>query len=164
MALERADRCGGRHIKPGGWIEFQEMHYWPQCDDDTMTPSYPFLNYHEVVTEGLDALGIHFNAAREEAADLEKYGFTNVRHKILKVPLGTWPKNKTLKLIGLYLRTSVLLGLDGMSFGPLCRGLGWSKEQVDVYLVDIRKSIMDSSVHVHFPYHITCGQKPPETE
>ena len=40
-----------------------------------MTPSYPFLNYHELVTEGLGILGIHFNAAREEAADLEKYGF-----------------------------------------------------------------------------------------
>jgi hypothetical protein len=43
---------------------------------------------------------------------------------------------------------SVLLGLDGMSFRPLCRGLGWSKEQVKVYLVDIRKSIMDSSVQI----------------
>ncbi|KAE9366052.1 S-adenosyl-L-methionine-dependent methyltransferase [Stipitochalara longipes BDJ] len=141
-----------KHIKPGGWIKFKEMHYRPHCDDDTMTSSYPFLNYHEVVTEGLDALGIHFNATREEAANLEKYGFTNVQHEVLKVPLGPWAKHKTLKLIGLYLRTSVLLGLDGMSFGPLY-----------VYLVDIRKSIMDSSIHVYFPYHITYGQSPLET-
>jgi hypothetical protein len=35
-----------------------------------------------------------------------------------------------------------------MSFRPLCRGLGWSKEQAKVYLVDIRKSIMDSSVQI----------------
>jgi len=79
-----------------------------------MTSSLPFLNYHEVVTEGLDALGIHSNAAREEAADLKKYGFTNVRHEVLKVSLGAWAKQKTLKLIGLYLRTSVLLGLEGI--------------------------------------------------
>jgi hypothetical protein len=149
-----------RHIKPGGWIEFQEIHYYPHCDDETMTPSYPFLKYYDPVLEGLTALGINIHAAREDAANLQNYGFTNVRHEVMKIPLGTWPKNKTLKTVGLYMRTSALMGLDAISFGPLCRGLGWSKQEVDVYLVDVRKSIKDPSVHVYFPFHVTYGQKP----
>ena len=50
--------------------------------------------------------------------------------------------------------------IDAMSFGPLCRGLGWSKEEVQVYLVDVRKCLMDNSVHSYFPFHISYGQKP----
>jgi hypothetical protein len=55
---------------------------------------------------------------------------------------------------------AVLDGLDAMSFGPLCRGLGWSKEEVQVYLVDVRKCLMDNSVHSWFPFHMSYGRKP----
>jgi hypothetical protein len=66
------------------------------------------MNHQELVTKGFNALGIHFNAVREEVANLEKYGFAKVWCEILKV--STWSKHKTLKLIGLYLMSSVLHG------------------------------------------------------
>jgi hypothetical protein len=148
-----------RHIKPGGWLEFQEMHYFPHCDDGTMPDSWPFLKFYEPLTEGLGALNVNLTTALEHTLNLEPYGFTNIHHKVFKIPIGTWPKNKTLKTVGLYMRTAVLDGLDAMSFGPLCRGLGWSKEEVQVYLVDVRKCLVDNSVHSYFPFHVSYGQK-----
>jgi hypothetical protein len=58
------------------------------------------------------------------------------------------------------LRALVLDGLDAMSFGLLCRGLGWSKEEAQVYLVDVRKYLMDNSVYSYFPFYVGYGQKP----
>ncbi len=54
---------------------------------------------------------------------------------------------------------SILTDLDAMSFGPLYRGLEWYKLEVDEFELNIRKSIMDPSVHAYFPYHVTYGQK-----
>jgi len=71
-----------------------------------------------------------------------------------------WPKNKILKTVGMYARVGILDGLQAMAFGPLCRGMGWSKEQVEVMLVDVRKCLTDTSVHSYLPFHVMYGQKP----
>ena len=58
------------------------------------------------------------------------------------------------------MRIAVLDGLDTMSFGLLYRGLGQSKEEVRVYLVDIRKYLIDNSIYSYFPFHVSYTQKP----
>jgi hypothetical protein len=63
--------------------------------------------------------------------------------------------------VGLYIRIAVLDRLNTISFGPLYRELGWSKEEVQVYLVDIRKCLMNnSSIYSYFPFYISYGKKP----
>jgi hypothetical protein len=46
-----------------------------------------FIDHQELVTNGFDALGIYFNASREEVTNLEKYGFTKVWYEGLNFPL-----------------------------------------------------------------------------
>lgn len=65
-----------------------------------------------------------------------------------------------MRLIGLYLRTVLIDGLQAISLGPLTRGLKWTKEGVEVLLVDVRKCLMDSSQHMHYTFHSFYGQKP----
>lgn len=125
-----------------------------------MPEDYPLLNYFRIVTEGLHNLGVNLDASLHEAANLSSYGFINVRHEIKKIPIGPWAKHKTLKTIGEYARSGVTSGLEAMAFGPLCRGMGWSTEEVEVMLIDVRKSLLDPNIHVYLPYHITYGQKP----
>ncbi|KAH6708767.1 hypothetical protein BKA61DRAFT_645825 [Leptodontidium sp. MPI-SDFR-AT-0119] len=136
-----------KHIKPGGWLEFQEMYYFPHCDDGTMPDSWPFLKFYEPLIEGLVALNVNLTIALEHTLNLERYGFTNIHHEVFKIPIGTWPKNKTLKTVGLYMRMAVLDGLDAM-------------KEVQVYLVDVRKCLIDNSVHSYFPFHVSYRQKP----
>ena len=127
-----------------------------------MPPSWPFLKWYGLELEGCLALGFDLDFAREQISNLQDYGFANVQHKATKIPIETWPKHKTTKAIGHNMRLSYLEGLEAMSIGPLCRGLGWNKEAMDVYLVDVRKSIMTPSVHAYHPFHIYYGQKPEE--
>lgn len=53
-------------------------------------------------------------------------------------------------------------GVQPIALGPVMRGLKWSKEEVEVWLVGIRKAYMEGSrgVHAHMPLHIICAQKP----
>lgn len=65
-----------------------------------------------------------------------------------------------MKLIGLYNRTSIYDGLQGVSLGPFVRGWKWAPEEVGLFLIDVRKGLMDSSTHSYIPFHVVYGQKP----
>ena len=117
----------------------------------------------QFVKEGLAVFGVDLLAVTANAQRLRDAGFVNVEEKVFKIPLGIWPKNKTMKLIGLYLRTVIYDGLQGLSLGPFIKGLKWAPEEVEVFLVGVRKSLMDASTHSYLPFHVVYGQKPTES-
>ena len=43
---------------------------------------------------------------------MRQAGYVNVRERVFRVPLGTWPKNKVLKTVGVYWRTILLDGIQ----------------------------------------------------
>jgi hypothetical protein len=136
-----------RHTKPGGWVEFQELHYYPHCDDDSMDRPYAVRNWLEHVRDGVAHLGSDLNGVTKLRGQMEAAGFTNIEEDILRCPIGLWPKNKTLKLAGLYWRTAISDGLMNVSKRPMERGLGWSTTEIELYLVGVRKALHDSSFH-----------------
>ncbi|KAG0650174.1 Methyltransferase LAE1 [Hyphodiscus hymeniophilus] len=148
------------HLKPGGWFELQEIHHYPQCHDGSMPPDHPVTQYWAYIIEGLAQLGVNFNATLLLADMMREAGFVNVTTRIFHVPIGVWPRNKVLKMVGLYWRTILIDGLDPIATGPMTRGLKWKKEEVDVWLAHVRKAYMDSWVHAHMPLHVICAQKP----
>ncbi|KAH7390346.1 methyltransferase domain-containing protein [Cadophora sp. MPI-SDFR-AT-0126] len=148
------------HLKPGGWMEMQEIHHHPYCHDGSMPPNHPVSEYWTLIHDALANLGVNFNATLLLENMMREAGFVNVSTRIFHVPIGTWPKNKVLKLVGLYWRTVLMDGLQPIALGPLTRGLKWTKEQVEVWLIEVRKAYMDAWVHSHMPLHIICGQKP----
>jgi hypothetical protein len=149
-----------RCIKPGGWYEQQEMVHFPMCIDGTQPPDSPIANYWQKIIDGLANLGIDFLGTTTLKGRLEAAGFINVTEKIYNVPLGTWPKNKVLKMVGLYWRTVLLDGTFPIAIAPLTRGLGYTREQVELFIVDVRKAYMDLSVHSYMPFHVIYGQRP----
>ncbi|KAG4433674.1 hypothetical protein IFR05_010842 [Cadophora sp. M221] len=150
------------HLKPGGWMEMQEIHHHPYCHDDSMPPNHPVSQYWSLIHDGLGNLGINFNATLLLENMMREAGFVNVSTRIFHVPIGLWPKNKVLKMVGLYWRTILMDGLQPIALGPMTRGLKWSKEQVEVWLIEVRKAYMDAWVHSHMPLHVICGQRPEE--
>jgi hypothetical protein len=135
----------------------------PECEDETMKEDYVVAKFLNLVKEGLAAFGVDLLGMAKNAQYLKDAGFVNVEEKIFKIPLGTWPKNKTLKTIGLYLRSVIYDGLQGVSLGPFTRGLKWTPQEVEVSLIAVRRALMDSSTHAYIPFHVVYGQKPVET-
>ncbi|KAK7420635.1 hypothetical protein QQX98_002629 [Neonectria punicea] len=167
MAIKDWNRLFRRsleHIKPGGWMELQEIHHKPHSAsrNGVVPPEHPIAKYWQLVNDGLGALGVNFHAAAggRLAAMMREAGFVNVTERVFHVPLGTWPKNKVLKTVGLYWRTILMDGMQAIALGPLTRGLGWDREQVELFLVDVRRAYTNNTMLMYMPCHIIYGQKP----
>ena len=81
----------------------------------------------------------------------EERGFENVTQVINKLPINPWPRDPRMKLLGAWEMENLLHGLPGMVTRLFQTAFGWSQEQVEVYLVDLRKSIKDLKQHTYWP-------------
>ncbi|KHN94258.1 Methyltransferase type 11 [Metarhizium album ARSEF 1941] len=167
MAIKQWDRLYRRafeHVKPGGWMEMQEIHHRPRSagPDGTVPADHPVARFWTLVTEGLAALGVNLDISSGGvlAGKMQEAGFTNVTERVFHVPIGTWPKNKVLKTVGLYWRTILLDGLQAIALGPLTRGLHWTRDEVELFLMDVRRAYHDNSALMYMPLHIIYAQKP----
>ncbi|KAF5027262.1 hypothetical protein F66182_635 [Fusarium sp. NRRL 66182] len=154
-----------QHLKPGGWMELQEIYHCPhnaRAGNPVPPGEHPVAQYWSNITEGLAALGVDFAAAAggKLAAKMQAAGFINVTERVFHVPLGTWPKNKVLKTVGLYWRTILIDGLQAIALGPMTRGLGWDREEVEIFLINVRRAYSDNTALLYMPMHIVYGQKP----
>lgn len=147
-------------MKPGGWIEFQDLRLAVSCDDDTMPEDYGLAEFLVNLRNGFSAMGYDLLSLEKNRARLAEAGFTNIREMVWKVPVGVWPKDKLMKEVGMYNREVLAEALQGVSMGPYTRGLGWTSAEVEVFLTKVRKSLADSSVHSYYTFHVVYGQKP----
>ncbi|TDZ15455.1 Secondary metabolism regulator LAE1 [Colletotrichum orbiculare MAFF 240422] len=150
------------HLKPGGWIELQELHHLPYSANNSLTASHPVVQYWQHIDVGLAKLGVNLNAAAGDWLPnaMREAGFANVTERVLHVPIGTWPRNRVLKTVGMYWRTILLDGLQAFALGPFTRGLRWSTEQTQLFLLDVRKAYHDNSFLMYMPLRVIYGQKP----
>ncbi|KAE9362870.1 S-adenosyl-L-methionine-dependent methyltransferase [Stipitochalara longipes BDJ] len=152
------------HLKPGAWIEFQEFEFSPNSDDNSIisTPELPYfyLDFMRFHKQAMTALGGDVTGVTKLQTELAAAGFSQIKEEVFKCPLGIWPKNKRLRLVGLYLRESILDGLAGMAGRPFSAGLGWGKEEIEVFLAKVRTSLKDSSRHTYLPFRVIYAQKP----
>ncbi|CAI4215471.1 unnamed protein product [Parascedosporium putredinis] len=156
--LERAYK----HLKPGGYLEIQELHYEPQADDSTLTPetTYRLRDFFFHLSQGLLALGADLHAITHVADDLRELGFEKVTQTTLKCPIGVWPKKRELSDCGQLLKTVIIDGLKGMARKPFVHGLGWTMMQLEMFLVEVRKATADVSFHTFLPFHAIHARKP----
>jgi hypothetical protein len=110
--------------------------------------------------QALAAFGKDTTAILTVDEKLIEAGFTNITHRVFKLPVGPWARDRSQKMLGLFWRTAIMDGLQGIAMGTLGRGLKWSNEEIEVYLVGVRKALMDPAIHTYWPYHIITAQKP----
>lgn len=67
---------------------FEQTATTDQCPQTHLSPGF-FFDASETV---VSSFGMMFRAGENLLEPLEKAGFINVDCKILKVPIGTWPK------------------------------------------------------------------------
>ncbi|KAI2617106.1 S-adenosyl-L-methionine-dependent methyltransferase [Hypoxylon sp. NC1633] len=159
---EKLMRTSYEHLKPGGWMELQEIHHFPMSGNNSLTPDHPVSQYWRFVDEGLEQLGVNFRFSHEGriASMMRQCGYVNVTERVFHIPIGTWPRNKTLKSVGLYWKTILLDGIQAIALGPMTRGLHWQREQVETFLVSVRRGYHDNSMLLYMPLVCVFGQKP----
>ncbi|ROW03341.1 hypothetical protein VSDG_01265 [Cytospora chrysosperma] len=152
-----------KHLKPGGYVEFQEMTYWPRADDATLgdTTPYAFRDLCYYVQLGLANLGLDLHMAGRLPSGLRAAGYEGVTEARHKVPIGRWAKDRRQRQKGIwFLRMILMEGLSAIAKRPLGQGLGWKEAQIEMFLVEVRRSLNDSGVHAYFPFTVVYGRKP----
>lgn len=67
-----------------------------------------------------------------------------------------------MKELGRYNQVNVVECLETYSLALFTRVLGWSIEEVTVFLAGVRQELVDRSIHLYSKYHIIYGQKQEE--
>ena len=125
---------GFHYLKPGGYMESQEIMSTPYCDDRTMSPDWDFLEWTKFGDEAALRAGRPLRIANKLKRWYEEAGFEDVQERVFKVPLNPWPKDTYLKTLGAMSEENCLEGLSGFSMGPFSRMLHWSKSEIEVSL------------------------------
>lgn len=120
----------------------------------------PLVDFWDLVSSGLSVLGVDFRKTLSLSQLVRDAGFINVTERVFHIPNGTWPKNRMLKICGLWWKTIILDGLSPIALGPLTRGLGWTKEEVEGFLVGVRQCLKEGAGATYMPLHVIYGQRP----
>ncbi|KAF9888207.1 hypothetical protein FE257_009202 [Aspergillus nanangensis] len=140
-----------KHLKPGGYAECHEFDTKPKCDDGTMPPddpetfsTYPLQDWCELNTRSGQTADPprQFRIAHRMARWMREVGFVDVQERVTKVPTNTWPSDPHQRNIGSWNETNWLEALSGWSYKSFT-ALGWSKPEIEVFLVDVRKAIQN---------------------
>ncbi|KAH7327507.1 S-adenosyl-L-methionine-dependent methyltransferase [Rhexocercosporidium sp. MPI-PUGE-AT-0058] len=132
------------NLKPGGFFEMQELCFPSTCDASN-PPTNAFSTWNALMLEASIKMGQPLNNPPKYAEWMRDAGFTDGK------------KEKTL---GLWNMVNTLDGLDGFTMAMFTRVLGWSPEEVTVFLVGVRADCKNKALHNYWPVYNTYGQKP----
>lgn len=147
-------------LKPGGWVENQEIDTSLQSDDNTFPENSQIQEWVKLWNEGIEKLGVVGKCFPEKMAEqMREAGFVNVSVLNFKMPVGPWPKDKALKQAGVCGLMSMRDGLSGLSGKVFTHGLGWTVEQLEAFLTGVRAEYSNPAVHSYVPLYVVMGQK-----
>jgi hypothetical protein len=82
---------------------------------------------------------------------LAEIGYVDIVVSTFKWPTNAWPRDKKYKELGLWNNGNMATGLEALTMAPFTRALGWSKEEVDVFLAKVRKDLNSKAIHAYWP-------------
>ncbi|KAK4241320.1 hypothetical protein C8A03DRAFT_41263 [Achaetomium macrosporum] len=148
------------HLTPGGWLECQEIPADAGCDDGTLTDDHGFLRWARDFRAVSQLAGRQGDIGPQIKDWMREVGFVDIHETVFKLPLNGWPRDAHLKHLGMLWQRNLLEGLSGFSLGMFHRFLGKSVEEIELSLVDVRKSLFDRNVHAYQKLYVVWGRKP----
>ncbi|PQE04753.1 hypothetical protein CJF30_00004545 [Rutstroemia sp. NJR-2017a BBW] len=153
------DQCYN-NMTPGGWVELLDICLPFESADDTLKKDSPLFKWSQLLLEGSVKAGRDLNSCLKYKEQLTKRGFVNVTETIYKWPCNKWPKDAKAKELGMWNLENLANGLSGLSIATFTRLLGWTVDELEVFLVDVRKDLKDTKIHAYIPIYVVYAQKP----
>ncbi|KAJ4315837.1 hypothetical protein N0V84_008171 [Fusarium piperis] len=120
------------NLNPGGIIELIDIIYPLTSDDGTLAEDSALYKWSTLLSSAFTVNGSPMDSALKYQEQLKDAGFVDVHVVKRKWPLNRWPKDQKHKQIG-----------GG--------GLGWSNEELEVFLPAVRKDIRNLNIHSYWP-------------
>jgi SAM-dependent methyltransferase len=147
-------------LKPGGYIELQDLNFPARCDDNTAPLDSPIMLWSNHMMEAAQRIGFDLSVSSRFPALLNAAGFVNVQYETYPWPINKWPKEKKMKNLGTWAHQNFLQGLHGFSMGFFMRVLEWEEEDVLELVAKVVEQAKDLNSHVYMPISFFWAQKP----
>ncbi|KAH8152227.1 uncharacterized protein LAJ45_03653 [Morchella importuna] len=149
-----------RALKPGGWLDLCEFPMEFYSDDKTLEGS-EMDRWYKLVQKGTEKTDQRFTPSALPTI-MATTGFTDLRIKLEKQPIGTWPKDPFQKKLGAYSQMLSESGFEALGIAIFTRVLGMSEEECRKIIDDCVEEVRSGKVHSYIVQHFMCGRKPEE--
>lgn len=123
-----------------------------RCDDDTLKTDSALWKWSELMLEASRKIDQGLDNPSFFESWMREAGFINVTCVQYKWATNSWPKDPKHKTLGLWHGTNLLEGLEGFSLALFTRVLGWTPQQVQVFLVKVRAESKSPRIHAYYPW------------
>ncbi|KAH9438779.1 hypothetical protein MCOR02_002380 [Pyricularia oryzae] len=149
-------------LKPGGWIEFQEIYPKVSCDDGSMPDDFPLIELYDLIERLLaQHSGFQIFIAEQLPRELERLGYVNIQRRVFNIPVGTWAMSRRLSRAGYLFRVVVAELVPVLA--AKAEQIGIPSEEVDSLSCRVLESMhaeQPTNVHAYVPFHFVWAQKP----
>ncbi|KAJ5691958.1 hypothetical protein N7462_001381 [Penicillium macrosclerotiorum] len=139
-------------LQPGGWIEQVELDVRLYSDDGTLAQDSFLAGWGETFIGCSERAGRSLLTQETMLSEIEKVGFVDIHEKLIKIPLGPWARDRTLKEAGQLQLAHWNTALEGWAMWLLTKfgePTPWTTEEVQVYLAKIRLELKDPHRHAY---------------
>jgi hypothetical protein len=141
-----------RCLKPGGWLEQQEFALPIAANDGELPADSVWHSWGDIFREAGSKMGRTFEVTKDWEEWLRTAGFDGVIYThAVRLPIGSWPKEKRWKDVGWFNRMSLEQGLEGFASYLCTQVLGWGEQEIAVLLAKVRHAITDRTTHAYYP-------------
>ncbi|KAK4160325.1 Demethylmenaquinone methyltransferase [Cladorrhinum sp. PSN259] len=152
-----------RVTKPGGYFEDHECSVNWQDEDPTAIPEdSPIGQWGKVYMEMGRKFGRTFRVIEDRVQEkaMREAGFVDIEIREFKCPVGGWPKDENLKQTGLFAKLALETDMEGYILYTWDAVLGWSTEQIRVYIAHCRRQLQDPNIRPWYLHRVVYGRKP----
>lgn len=148
------------NLTPGGYVELQDVDVIMGSDDGTLTEDTTLHKWCKLLDEAATTFNRSFERTTNFKDMLKDIGFVDVVETRFKWPTNRWPKDKKFKELGAWNNENAKSALEALTMAPFTRGLGWSREEVELFLVNLRKDWNSPKIHAYWPIGVVYAMKP----
>ncbi|KAK2017585.1 methyltransferase domain-containing protein [Colletotrichum eremochloae] len=155
------------YTKPNGWFEILEVDIEVRSqtlgdlDDDHI-----FKRWFHHLSVATSRLGKpHGNVVSGRLVKtMREAGYVDIVERKWPIPLGVWPAKPEMKRLGNCTLDYALQSLEGFGLFLLKEMLGFTYEEVQVTLAELRAALRNPKNTPFYYMHVIYGRKPEETE
>ncbi|KAM0432667.1 hypothetical protein ACHAQK_009519 [Fusarium lateritium] len=148
------------NLAPGGYIEIQEINGAIYSDDETLKPDQGLAKWCKLLGEAFAKLGSHSIEFDRIKAIMKETGFIDIVDTRFKWPTNSWPKDKKHKELGAWNNINNSGALDSLTLASFSRAYGWTRDEITMFLMDVRKDLNNPKIHAYNPICSIHAKKP----
>ncbi|KAK3326090.1 S-adenosyl-L-methionine-dependent methyltransferase [Apodospora peruviana] len=148
-------------LETDGYLEVHDIDFVIKCDDGTLPDDSALVKWHDHMHEAAKTAGFPLDAIGHVPEMMREAGFVDIVATPVKWPINPWPKTAKYKELGRWAQENFTWGCDSMSLALFTRVLGWSADEVHVFMAMVRQDLRNRKLHAYWNFWVVHGRKPP---